>query len=234
MSAKAPQISSAHCASPLERFYRLHSKFYDATRWSFLFGRTAILHEVAAVATPGHILAVGCGTGKNIVDLCRIFPDANVTGVDLSAAMLDIARRKTGIFGSRVQFVHTAYGAAFQPGSPYDLVLFSYSLSMFNPGFEVAINTAHRDLLPGGRIAAVDFHDTRVRVFERWMGVNHVRMNGQLRPILTAQFEPGTDTLRAAYGGAWRYLMFVGRKPGQTAQQVRRSEAGGSRLGGTA
>ena len=87
---------------------------------------------------------------------------------------------------------------------------------MFNPGFAEAIATAHRDLAPGGHIAVVDFHDTRLPLFERWMGVNHVRMNGQLRPLLTAQFEARTDRLQTAYGGVWRYFLFVGRKTAKT------------------
>ena len=83
---------------------------------------------------------------------------------------------------------------------------------MFNPGFEEAIATAHRDLTPGGHIAVVDFHDTRLPLFERWMGVNHVRMNGQLRPLLNARFKSRIDSPRPAFGGVWRYLFFVGRK----------------------
>ena len=39
-------------------------------------------------------------------------------------------------------------------------------------------------------------------------------MNGQLRPLLSAGFEARTDRLHLAYGGVWRYLMFVGQKTG--------------------
>ena len=58
----------------------------------------------------------------------------------------------------------------------------------------------------------VDFHDSRFGFFERWMGVNHVRMNGQLRPLLQSLFAPTADRLCPAYAGVWRYLLFVGRK----------------------
>jgi S-adenosylmethionine-diacylgycerolhomoserine-N-methlytransferase len=198
--------------SSIEGYYRWHARIYDATRWSFLFGRTAILREVAGLATPGRILEVGCGTGKNLETLCRIFPQAEVTGIDLSETMLDVARRKAAPFGSRIQLLQGAYGSAQTGSQTYDLVLFSYALSMFNPGFVEAIASAHRDLAPGGNVAVVDFHDTRLPLFERWMGVNHVRMNGQLRPLLQTQFEVRVDRLQAAYGGVWRYLVFVGRK----------------------
>ena len=51
------------------------------------------------------------------------------------------------------------------------------------------------------------------------MGVNHVRMNGQLQPLLAARFEPCTDRLQTAYGGVWRYLLFVGRKTAKAASE---------------
>ena len=212
MNPGTAQTSGPSKDSTIERYYRLHSKIYDATRWTFLFGRSAVLREAAAVAKPRRILEVGCGTGKNLVHLCRLFPQAEVTGVDLSATMLEVARRKTARLGSRVQVLHGAYGPAWPIDRACDLILFSYALSMFNPGFDEAIATAHRDLATGGHIAVVDFHDTRLAVFERWMGVNHVRMNGQLQPLLAARFQARTNRLHPAYGGVWRYLMFVGRK----------------------
>jgi len=212
MNPDATQKSGTGGRSPIEGYYRLHSRVYDATRWSFLFGRTAILQEVAKVAQPKQILEVGCGTGKNLVNLCRLFPEAAVTGLDLSETMLAVARRKIAAPGLRVRLLHGAYSSAFQDVRPCELILFSYALSMFNPGFEEAIATARRDLAPGGCIAVVDFHDTRFPLFERWMGVNHVRMNRQLQPLLAAQFHSFTDRVQTAYGGVWRYFLFVGRK----------------------
>ncbi|MEI6077753.1 MAG: class I SAM-dependent methyltransferase [Verrucomicrobiota bacterium] len=211
MNPAPPQNSSTREVSAVQRYYQWHSQVYDATRWSFLFGRVAIIREVAKVSDPRRILEIGCGTGKNLVNLCRLFPQAEVTGVDCSEAMLAVARRKTAPLGSRIRLLQGAYNSTFQAG-PCDLILFSYALSMFNPGFAEAIATAHRDLAHGGHIAVVDFHDTRSSLFERWMGVNHVRMNGQLRTLLTTQFTPRMDRLQKAYGGVWRYLLFVGQK----------------------
>lgn len=203
--------SPAAAGTAVEKYYRFHSRIYDATRWSFLFGRSAILKKIPG-EPPRRILEVGCGTGRNLAELARRFPLAQITGVDLSAPMLDLARRKTAPFGLRVELHHQAYAAPLGDPPAFDLVLFSYALSMFNPGFDTAIASARRDLASGGRIAVVDFHDTRFGWFERWMGVNHVRMKGHLRPLLQSQFAPATDSLHFAYAGVWRYLLFVGRK----------------------
>jgi len=80
------------------------------------------------------------------------------------------------------------------PTGSFDLVLCSYALSMFNPGFEAAIVAARCDLVPGGHFALVDFHAAGSRAFARWMGVNHVRMDGQLRPRLANSFPPCTTS----------------------------------------
>ena len=208
MTMSAPSAPNA-----IESYYRLHARIYDATRWSFLFGRTAILEDIAAaIPAPAQILEVGCGTGRNLVRLAARFPTASITGVDLSGTMLEVARRKVARFGDRVELVHRAYDAPLREPAAFDLVLFSYALSMFNPGFETAIAAAHADLASGGHIAVVDFHDTPLPAFARWMGVNHVRMDGQLHGPLRQRFTPVADRLHGAYGGVWRYLMFAGRK----------------------
>jgi S-adenosylmethionine-diacylgycerolhomoserine-N-methlytransferase len=189
----------------LQSYYALHARIYDATRWTFLFGRERILRRSARIADPKRILEVGCGTGRNLRSLRRIFPNADITGVDLSGDMLDIARRKT----DGVKLIQQAYETPI--AGNFDLVLFSYALTMFNPGWENAILAAKADLSPGGLLVIVDFSHTRSSLFRRWMGVHHVRMEGHLWPESRADFEPLVDETHAAYAGIWHYGMFVGR-----------------------
>ena len=213
MSSNADSAHNANTTNrALQRYYQLHSRIYDATRWSFLFGRTAIVNEAAAVVAPRRILEIGCGTGKNLQALARRFPNADLTGIDLSGEMLDIARRKLTPLSNRVQLHEQAYSAALAEENGFDLVLFSYALSMFNPGWDSAIEAAKHDLSPNGVIAVVDFHDSPFSTFRKWMGVNHVRMEGHLLPTLNDTFQPVLSRPRLAYGGLWRYFLFV-RKP---------------------
>ena len=199
----------------LQRYYQLHSRIYDATRWSFLFGRNAIVQQAASVVAPRRILEVGCGTGKNLHALARRFPDAQLTGIDLSGEMLDIAQRKLTPLGTRIQLHQHAYcpGLArdLSQNNGFDLVLFSYALSMFNPGWDAAIDTARHDLSANGVIAVVDFHNSPFSAFRKWMGVNHVRMEGHLLPLLKNSFQPVLARERLAYGGVWRYFLFLGK-----------------------
>ncbi len=200
-------------AEELQRYYRWQARIYDATRWSFLFGREKILREVAGRVKARRILEVGCGTGRNLVRLAELFPQAEIVGVDLSAEMLRKARRKVASAGGRVKLREGAYEGGLGEGAGFDVVLFSYCLSMVNPGYEELLRRGVEDLREGGVLAVVDFHDTGWGWFRRWMGVNHVRFEGQLKAAveeLGVRVEHGE--VASAYGGVWQYWLCVARR----------------------
>jgi S-adenosylmethionine-diacylgycerolhomoserine-N-methlytransferase len=198
-------------ADNLKQYYKLHSLFYDITRWSFLFGRKKIITRYL----PNDILAeqileVGCGTGKNLQILQRTFQDTAITGVDLSGEMLQKAQKK--INPNHVYLEETYYESNSFNDQSFDLILFSYSLSMMNPGWKQAIANAYKHLNIGGYIAVVDFFESEIDWFKKWMLVNHVRMDSHLLPELKNYFEPIDTTIKTAYLGIWKYLLFVGKK----------------------
>jgi S-adenosylmethionine-diacylgycerolhomoserine-N-methlytransferase len=200
--------SAPDAASTMESYYRFHSRIYDATRWCFLFGRAEIIDRVRS-RPARRILEVGCGTGKNLAALRRAFPRAEITGLDISKSMLEVAQKTIDDAG--VCFLHQPYDKPAAEAQLFDLILFSYSLSMINPGWERAIECAHRDLAPGGRIAVVDFRDTPLWMFRRWMAANHVRMENHLLPRLKETYETEYASVHRAFGGMWSYFLFIGR-----------------------
>ncbi|CDH43476.1 MAG: class I SAM-dependent methyltransferase [Candidatus Competibacteraceae bacterium] len=194
----------------LKRYYRFHARIYDATRWSFLFGRAHLVERVAALHTPRNILEIGCGTGRNLARLAQRFPDTRLIGLDLSADMLACARRYLEPLGDRITLLHQAYARPLDPAPRFDLIVVSYCLSMINPGYAEVIASIRQDLQAHGLIAVVDFHNSDWSAFRRWMGVNHVRMEGQLLPELRTRFRPLDSTISQVYGGIWRYFHFIG------------------------
>jgi S-adenosylmethionine-diacylgycerolhomoserine-N-methlytransferase len=200
-------------ASSLRGYYRWHAKFYDATRWAFLFGRRSLITTVAEqIKSPRSILEIGCGTGKNLIALAQAFPGARITGLDLSSDMLDRARAKIAPHAGRIELLHRAYDGPVTDGEEkFDLIVISYALSMINPGFDDVIRLCRDDLSEGGIVAVVDFHETRWTWFRKWMGVNHVRMEGQVLAQLDAGYKAVVRRIGRGYGGLWRYVMFVGR-----------------------
>lgn len=196
----------------LERYYRFQSSIYDATRWAFLFGRAAILDRLVARA-PGsrRLLEIGCGTGHNLLGLAERFPNAQITGIDLSPEMLAIARRKTARFGDRVVLRQEVQREGLEGG--YDAVLFSYALSMMNPGWETVLGSAIAALAPGGMLAAVDFHGSAVLLFRSHMAGHHVRMEEHLLRGMEGRLRTESKAVRSAYLGLWSYFLYLGRKP---------------------
>lgn len=80
---------------------------YPYPRWTRASRyRTRPLHAVLAEVFPGQdfaeyaaltqprILVAGCGTGLHLLEVCRRYADAEVTGIDLSRASLAFASRK--------------------------------------------------------------------------------------------------------------------------------------------
>ena len=199
-------------ADTLSRYYLFLSNIYDLTRWSFLFGREGVLGELSPDFQPQRILEIGCGTGMNMQLLARAYPEAHITGIDISPDMIAVAERKLAPMAARVTLRQMVYERPLSPNHPFDLVLFSYSLTMMNPGWESVIQAAFDDLRDGGQVAVVDFHDSQFGFFKRWMGVNHVRMDSHLQPKLAKLFVPAVSEVKGAYGRLWTYLLFVGKK----------------------
>jgi S-adenosylmethionine-diacylgycerolhomoserine-N-methlytransferase len=180
--------SSSHTS--LKDYYRWHARIYDLTRWAFLFGRARIIHLAASqMDQPISILEIGCGTGRNLAALAQHFPQAQITGLDLSSDMLERARSKVQEFGPRVVLLHRAYDAPVATAAKFDLIVLSYSLSMINPGFAEVLRICKTDLSPTGIVAVVA--GARRLAHTDWL-----RADKALHTLLGIARFPGTDTVR--------------------------------------
>lgn len=206
--------SSTRQSQTMRRYYRGQAAIYDATRWTFLHGRNDILYRLDLTPLSKEtLLEVGCGTGRNLARIAQHFPGLQLIGVDVSPDMLARAAYSTSRYSRRVRLFEAAYWpGTFSMNEPADVVLFSYSLTMFNPGWEAALDRAVDDLKPGGLVAVVDFYNTPSRAFRWWMKQNHVRMDGHLLPALQARFRTEYLSVRTGGLGLWQYFLFVGKK----------------------
>lgn len=105
------------------------------------------------------VLDLCCGTGLSTEALVRVYPAADVVGLDGSAGMLSVARAKPAL--SRVRFVH---GNAMDPGAagvagPFDGILMAYGIRNM-PDADRCLEIVRELLAPGGTVC---FHEYSVK-----------------------------------------------------------------------
>ncbi len=85
MSAVAPDAL-------MDRIYRRQRHIYDASRKFYLLGRD---EAISALQPPpgGSVLEIGCGTGRNLIRIARLYPGRDCCGLDVSSEMLITARQ---------------------------------------------------------------------------------------------------------------------------------------------
>jgi S-adenosylmethionine-diacylgycerolhomoserine-N-methlytransferase len=155
-------VSSEVLPAPelMDRVYRHQRHIYDATRKYFLLGRD---HLIARLDPPagGHVLELGCGTGRNLIAAARRYPKARFYGVDISQEMLATAGRHVARadLDDRIRLAQgdaTRLDPALFGLERFQRVFFSYSLSMIPP-WQQALAHGAALVAPGGRLSLVDF-----------------------------------------------------------------------------
>jgi S-adenosylmethionine-diacylgycerolhomoserine-N-methlytransferase len=201
----------------LENYYRLHARLYDHTRWSFLFGREKLLHLLAGRLTPRNVLEIGCGTGHNLLILAQLFPEARLTGLDLSKEMLMVAEKKLTRRKIQATLLLQPYDRPLY--QRHDLVLFSYSLSMAGEGLEKMLYHSLSDLADNGYLAIVDFYDTRSRLFNAWMALHSVQFLRERGRIPENFLIPDVMMNKRAFLGLWSYYIYLGRRKARSTEK---------------
>ncbi|NIV10625.1 MAG: methyltransferase domain-containing protein, partial [Aliifodinibius sp.] len=163
------KISEISCAEKhakkVAQYYRLQAPIYDVTRWSFLFGRKTLIDQIPSLRAQPTILEVGCGTGKNLIYLKQRFPDADITGIDLSTDMIGKAQKN--ITTPSISLKKMRYGSGKLKEETYDLILLSYTLTMMGAEYSHIVSRIKNNLNANGYLAVVDFHTSPFSWFRK-------------------------------------------------------------------
>jgi ubiquinone/menaquinone biosynthesis C-methylase UbiE len=134
------------------RYWDRHAGGYDRQMGfmdRILFGDT---RQWICAQAQGRVLEVAIGTGLNLPH----YPgDVELTGIELSAAMLDIARRRAPELGRQADLRIGDAEALEFPDATFDTVVCTFSLCAISDHHR-AVNEMVRVLRPGGRLLLAD------------------------------------------------------------------------------
>jgi len=149
-------------------YWAQHAEYFDRS----IAAHDRPFFEAARIQATDHVLDVGCGTGQDTRRAARVAHDGSAVGVDLSAAMLDYARRAARADG----FTNVSFLQADVQVHPFSRAGFDVAISrtsaMFFGDHAAAFANIRGALRPGGRL-----------VLLTWQGPDH---NEWLREIATA------------------------------------------------
>jgi SAM-dependent methyltransferase len=132
-------------------YWAEHAEYFDRS--------VAAYHErllaAANITASDRVLDIGCGTGQTTRDAARTAGGGSAVGVDLSARMLEVARRRAeeeGVTNASFEQVDAQVHAF--PSESFDLAI-SRTGAMFFGDLTAAFTNIGRALVPGGRLVLV-------------------------------------------------------------------------------
>jgi ubiquinone/menaquinone biosynthesis C-methylase UbiE len=132
--------------------------------------------ELAAKDVPdgGSALDIATGPGYFCIELTKL-GDFEVTGLDISEDIVQIARANAQQAGVDVEFVQGSASAMRLPDGAFDLVFCSWAMKNFMEPVKV-LNEVYRVLKPGGTALIVDLnHDATGKQWKRYASSRQLR-----------------------------------------------------------
>jgi ubiquinone/menaquinone biosynthesis C-methylase UbiE len=134
------------------RYWEKHSASYDKQMRFFDRVLAADSRAWTCAQATGNTLEVAVGTGLNM----PFYPaEIQLTGIDLSPAMLAVARRRAGQLGRAVDLREADALALLFPDASFDTVVCTFSLCAI-PDDRRAVGEMNRVLRPGGLLLLAD------------------------------------------------------------------------------
>ena len=154
-------------------FWADHADAFDAG----VAGYMEPFLAAAAIAPDAHVLDVGCGIGLTTREAARLATAGSVTGIDLSARMLDLARRRAEREGLvNVRFEQAIPG--YRPGPP--------EMQAAESSFDISVR-AVQACIDAGVFAPGDAYEISKILWAAIHGVVSLEIAGHFPPDKAAQ-----------------------------------------------
>ncbi len=149
----------------LERYQRI-ARFYDLLDFLFEFWRYRALRPLLFEGLSGRLLDAGVGTGRNF----RFYPaGSNVTGIDISPAMLARAEQRLRHSSASVDLRQMDVTRLDFPSASFDAAVATFLFCVLPDEAQVvALREIARVVKPGGTIRLLEYVRPQGR-FRRWI-----------------------------------------------------------------
>ncbi len=143
--------------------YSVHAKIFAETGQNGDARLRQSYHDLIAQTLdtpPQQILDLGCSVGMSTFAMQKVYPQAHLTGVDLSPYFLAVANYRTQQNQyQNINWVHAAGESTGLPSASYDLIsLFLICHELPQTATRQIFQEAKRLLKPGGHIAIMDMN----------------------------------------------------------------------------
>ena len=115
---------------------------------------------------PKHILDVATGTADMAIMACRQLNPEKVTGIDLSAEMLELGRKKVEKEGltNKIELLKGDAETIFFPDNSFDAIVVAFGIRNFE-NLQNGLKEMLRVLKPGGKLVVLEFSKPRRSIF---------------------------------------------------------------------
>ncbi|GAB3432250.1 bifunctional demethylmenaquinone methyltransferase/2-methoxy-6-polyprenyl-1,4-benzoquinol methylase UbiE [Niabella aquatica] len=148
-----------------EMFDKIAGKYDFMNR--FLSARTDVRWRKKAINSlkkrqPQHILDIATGTGDMAIRACKMLHPKQVTGIDISAQMLEEGRKKIGKLGlsGQIQLEKGDSENLHFNDNSYDAVMAAFGVRNFE-NLEKGLSEMLRVMKPGGQLCIIEFSRPR-------------------------------------------------------------------------
>lgn len=163
-----------------QRFYDLGIRFV-VPRYEELHEAMLGMLDIPPEA-PFEVVDLGIGTGELSIKILRKWPNARIMGIDQSAEMLDVARRKLSGYPDRVRFEQLSMTRMKQRGPAFDAVVSCLAIHhLTGPEKAKLFKVIHDSIAPGGVFVNGDYvksESPRVAKLYHRLWMNHMRGSG--------------------------------------------------------
>ncbi|HEX2916365.1 MAG TPA: methyltransferase domain-containing protein [Chloroflexia bacterium] len=161
----------------IQRKYNEYAPQYDRRDLLRQLSRQHRLRQRLFQKATGQVLEVAIGTGANLPFYSR---SCQITGIDLSRPMLDIARQHSELLGLRLTLLEMDATLLAFPDQSFDTVVSSLSLCTFPDPLDALAEMA-RVCRPEGRILLLEHGRSDRKLLRKWqdrLAAHHARRLG--------------------------------------------------------